>query len=51
MEKWFSSAQELKLIITGSQLIKKAKEFAKELGIVLYGVVKIQNGLKWLELG
>ena len=27
MEKWFSSAQELKLIITGSQLIKKAKEF------------------------
>ena len=42
LEKWFSSARNQKVIVMGSQLIKKAKEFANEFGLVNY---VLSNGL------
>ena len=36
MEKWFTLARQNDLKLTGTQLIKKAKDFAKDLGLQNY---------------
>ena len=36
MEKWFTLARQNNLKLTGTQLIKKAKDFAKDLGLQNY---------------
>ena len=36
IEKWFTLARQNDLKLTGTQLIKKAKDFAKDLGLQNY---------------